>query len=51
MVTGEPKNDPNYVEWFGVIQENNGTHEYMVQKIGVHNCTKEDMDKFYPPSK
>jgi len=51
MMTGKPKNDRAYVEWYGGIFESDGTKETMVQKIGVHTCTEADMKKFYPPGK
>ena len=44
--TGKVKHDKNHVEWYGAIFENDGTVEVMAQKIGVHQCTKEDFAKF-----
>ena len=48
MKTNEPKDDKAYVTWHGGIFESDGKKEKMVQKIGVHKCTKQDLEKFYP---
>ena len=50
-MTGEPLDDPNYVQWKAYIIESDGLSQNEVKKeLEIRICNENDWSTFYEPS-
>ena len=50
-ISGEPKNDPNYVRWLVQVTGSDGTKVEQSDLLKYHICNTTDFSKFYDVEK
>lgn len=49
--TEEGLDDPDYIRWVVQLATGQDQRTESVRELGIHKCTQDDWETFYPPSK